>query len=164
MKIERTTNGDLVITNRETFIHVLSIGCAAVLVLVWIAPVPLKQAIGWSVVALVLGLALVAADERSRFVFDHERGVLNWHRETRFQRNGGELPLTAITALSLQRDFTSSGQRSNARRLVVLTTQGPIPVTNAFSGFDRTQEPVGQAVQQFLNERASGQQIPFVTY
>ena len=45
----------------------------------------------------------------------------------------------------------------------MLTSQGPIPVTTAFSGLDRTQEPVGRAIQQFLNERLAGQAIQFIT-
>jgi hypothetical protein len=70
------------------------------------------------------------------------------------------VPLSSITALSLQRDFATSGQRGNARRLVVITTQGPIPVTSAYSGLDKTQEPAGRAIQQFLTERQPGQSIP----
>lgn len=163
MKLDRTEHGDLVVTNRETFIRVCLVGCLAGIVLVWLVPVSLEQAIAWSVVFLVFGLALVAADERSRFVFDRERGVLSWRKDTVFRHAAGEIQLSAITALSLERDFATSGRRGNARRLVVLTTQGPIPVTSAYSGTDGTQEPVGRAIQQFLIERAPGSEIPFHT-
>ena len=163
MRIERTERGDLVVTNRETFIRVLLIACVAVIVLVWLAPVSLKQAIAWSVVALIFGIALLAADERSRFVFDRERSVLRWRKDTRFRHAEGEIPLSSITALSLERDFATSGQRGTARRLVLLTSEGPIPVTSAYSGMDRTQEPVGRAIQQFVIERLPGREIPFHT-
>lgn len=163
LKIERTPNGDLVITNRETFIRTLLVGCIAVMVIVWLAPVPLKEAIAWSAIAGIFGVALVAADERSRFVFDRARGVLAWTRETAFRRAVGEIPLSSITGLSLERDFATAGQRGNARRLVVLTTQGPIPVTTSYSGMDRTAEPTGRAIQHFLAERLPEQSVPFVT-
>jgi hypothetical protein len=163
VRIERTERGDLVVTNRETFIRVLLVGCIAVIVLVWLAPVRRKEAIAWSAIALIFGVALVAADERSRFVFDRERDVLTWRKDTAFRHVAGEIPFSAITALSLERDFAASGQRGNARRLVLLTREGPIPVTSAFSGMDRTQEPTGRAIQQFLIERRSGQDLPFHT-
>jgi hypothetical protein len=89
--------------------------------------------------------------------------VLTWRKDTAFRHVAGEIPFSAITALSLERDFAASGQRGNARRLVLLTREGPIPVTSAFSGMDRTQEPTGRAIQQFLIERRSGQDLPFHT-
>ena len=163
MKLERHANGNLVVTSRETFIRVLQVVFVVLFILVWLMPVPLTRAITWSIVFVIFGIALLAGDERSTFVFDAEHNVLTWCRETRFRRLTGEMPLASITALSLERDFASSGQRGNARRLVVLTTKGPLPVTNAYSGFDRTQEAIGRAVQQFLNARRSGESIPFVT-
>lgn len=163
MRIERTERGDLVVTNRETFLRVLLLACVAVIVLVWLTPVPLRQAIAWSAVCLIFGLALLAADEQSRFVFDSARGMLTWRKDTVFRHDAGETPFASITALSLERDFARSGQRGSARRLVVLTTEGPIPVTSAFSGLGRTQERVGRDIQQFLGERSPPRSIPFVT-
>ena len=163
MKLARNAQGDLIITSRETFVRVVLVAFVVLFILVWLAPVPISRAIAWSAVFILFGLALLAADERSTFVFDAHRGMLTWRKETPFRRTAGEIPLTSITALSLERDFGRSGQRSNAKRLVVLTTAGPLPVTNAFSGFDRTQEPVGRNLQQFLNMQRSGEAIPFVT-
>ena len=37
---------------------------------------------------------------------------------------------------------------TNARRLVILTTDGPVPVTNAYSGFTRAAERVGPENQR----------------
>ena len=163
MRLERASNGDLIVTNREMFVRVLLVAFIVLLVVLWLTPMPLAKRLGWSALFLVFGLALLAADERSTFVFDAKQGVLTWRKETRFRRVAGEIPLSSITALSMERHFTSSGQRGAAKRLVLLTTKGPLPVTQAFSGFDRTQEPIGRAVQQFLNGRQSGESIPFIT-
>jgi hypothetical protein len=163
VKIEQTDTGTLVITNRETFIRVLLIGCAMVIVFVWLAPVPRREAIGWSAICFLFGLALIAADERSRFVFDRGRGVLTWRTDNVFRHAEGEIALSTITALSLEHSFTSSGGRSNAKRLVVLTSKGPLPVTRSYSGIDRTQQPVGRAIQQFLSEFSPAASIPFIT-
>lgn len=163
MRIEGTDTRKLVVTARETFIRVLLIGCVLVLVIVWLAPVPRKEAIAWSAICFLFGLAFIAADERSRFVFDRKTSVLTWRKDSAFRHTEGEIPLSAITALSLEQSFTSSGARSHARRLVILTTEGPLPVTRSYSGIDRTQEPVGRAIQQFLAEIAPGRSIPFIT-
>jgi hypothetical protein len=112
---------------------------------------------------VIFGIALVAADERSRFVFERQRSLITWRKDTPFRHDAGEIPFSSITALSLERDFARSGQRGSARRLVLLTTQGPIPVTSAYSGIDRTQERVGHAIREFLIERLPGREIPFQT-
>ena len=61
---------------------------------------PVRPALGTTAVCVVMGLALAAANEPSEFVFDRERRVVRWRRDTPFRRDSGEIPFSAITGLS----------------------------------------------------------------
>ena len=50
--------------------------------LVWISRTPARHAVGWTAICLFFGAALVVADERSTFVFDPGRRLLQWRRDS----------------------------------------------------------------------------------
>ena len=161
MNAMRDQAGNLIVTNSERLTRVLLAGFVVAMLGIWIAHVPVRQAVGWTAVCAIFGLALLAANERASFVFDRETAVVRWRQDTAFRHDSGEIPFAAITGLSLERDFTRYSQRGSARRLVILTAGGAIPVTTAFSGLGRSNEDVGLMVQSYLNEIAPGRPVPF---
>jgi hypothetical protein len=141
MKASRDESGNLIVTNVEMFVRGLLVVFGVGVVAAWLAPIPTRQSLGWSVVCAVFGLALLAANERSTFVFDRRSALLRWRKDTPFRHLAGEMPFAAITALSIERDFKSAAPspgRGGARRLVLLTTSGPIPIEH-FRDFERVQ-------------------------
>jgi hypothetical protein len=150
MRVSRDASGTLTITNIELFVRVVRAGIVTVMLAVWFAPIPPLQRAAWALIAGVFALALTAADERAVFVFDSHDGVLRWRRDTPFRHESGTVPFGAITALSLERDFSRPGVRGNAKRLVIHTAKGPIPVTNAFTGVGRAAEQSGRMLQEYL--------------
>lgn len=161
MRVERDTSGRLVVTNIETFLAVLLVLNIAGAIAVWFAPIDARTAAGWTATFGVFALALTAAQERSSFVFDGARGLLIWRKRTPFRNEGGELTLDDVTGLSLESDH-SVGQHGTARRLVILTRKGPIPVTTAFTGVGRGAEQAGELVRSYLAEQSPPRQMTFV--
>lgn len=162
MRVSSDADGKLVVTNLEVFLMVLCVGFTAVGVGVWLSSLALRGKLGWSVLCLIFALATLSAVERSRFVFDRATRRLTWERRTPLRRSTGVVPFAQITGLSLERDFAPSGQRGNARRLVVHTTEGPLPVTRAFTGIGNAAEDAGIAIQRYLNASDPSREIPFV--
>jgi hypothetical protein len=164
MKASRDESGNLIVTNAEMFVRVL-IGVFVVMVIAaWMGPATMRRPLGWSAVCAVFVLALVAADERSTFVFDRRSALLRWRKDTPFRHLAGEVPFSEITALSIERDLIDDSPpygRRGARRLVLHTTSGPIPVTTAFTGVGSDAEGVGREVQQYLGDVSPGREIPF---
>jgi hypothetical protein len=157
MKATRDPLGQLVVISGSAYTRVLIALAGVGVVLAWISRIPAREAVGWTAICLLFGAALVVVDERSMFIFDPRVRVLQWRRDTPFRHASGDVAFDAITALSIEHDFKSAAPsrgRGGARRLVLLTSDGPIPLTTAFSGFGSGPETVGGQIQQFL--RAAG--------
>jgi len=150
MRVSRDAAGTLTITNVELFLRVARAGMVTAMLAVWFAPIPPLKRAAWALVTGLFALAITAADERAVFVFDSHDGVLRWRKDTPFRHASGTVPFSAITGLSLERDFSQNGARGNARRLVIHTTNGPLPVTNAFTGVGSAAEDAGRALQEYL--------------
>jgi hypothetical protein len=150
MRVSRDASGTLTITNVEAFVRVLRAGFVTLMLAVWFAPIAPSQRAAWALVFGLFALALTAADERSLFVFDSHAGVLRWRKDTPFRHSAGTVAFSAITGLSIERDFARPGQRGGARRLVILTTKGPLPITSAFTGWGRAAEETGQLLREYL--------------
>jgi hypothetical protein len=168
MRASQDNSGNLIVTNVQTFVRALLGAFAIGIVAAWVAPIPTGQSLGWSAVCVVFVLALLAANERSTLVFDRGARILRWSQDTPFRHQAGEVPFTAITALSVERDFrfrgaTPSQGRGGARRLVLVTTSGVIPFTSAYTGFGSDAEDVGRIVQRYLAGVAPGREIPLRT-
>ena len=151
VKAARDRSGNLVITNVDGFLAVLLVLCILGAIAVWFTPVGNRTAAGWTALFAVFSLALIAAQERSSFVIDRTNGVLSWHRQKAFAHRRGQITLTAITKLSLERD-QSSGERWTSRRLVIHTLAGPLPVNTGYSGMTRNMERVGEMLREYLAE------------
>lgn len=163
MRVTRDANGTLTLTNVETFVRVLRALFITALFGVWFAPIPVQQRAMWAGVSALFALALTAADERSLFVFDARAAELRWRKDTPFRHEAGAVPLSTITRLSLEHDIRLGARPGGARRLVIQTTRGPIPVTTAFTGVGAAAETAGKAVQAYLASIRSDRPVEFIT-
>ena len=161
MKALRDRSGNLVITNVDGFLAVLLVLCVLGAIAIWFAPVGNRTAAGWTALLGVFSLALIAAQERSSFVIDRSNGVLSWRRQKAFAHRRGQVTLTAITKLSLERD-QSSRERWSSRRLVIHTLAGPLPVNTGYSGMTRNMERVGWILREYLGEILPQRHLPFL--
>jgi hypothetical protein len=150
MRVSRDASGTLTITNVEAFVRVMRAGFVTLMLAVWFAPIAPSQRAAWALVLGLFALALTAADERSLFVFDSHAGVLRWRKDTPFRHSAGTVQFSAITGLSIERDFSRDGQRGTARRLVILTAKGPLPITSAYTGVGSAAEDTGQLLRDYL--------------
>lgn len=150
MRVSRDASGTLTITNVELFLRLARAAIVTLMLAVWFAPIPPVQRAAWALVTGLFALALTSADERAVFVFDSHDGVLRWRKDTPFRHASGTVPFGAITGLSVERDFSRNGARGTAKRLVIHTTKGPLPVTNAFTGFGHAAEDSGRLLQEYL--------------
>ena len=150
------------VTNAETFIRWMFAGFVVWVAGVWLM-LPVRGALAWTLVSAVFLVALKAADERAEFVFDGRQRVVRWRQDTAFRHAGGEIPFSAITGLSLERDFTRQNRAGNARRLVLLTTSGPVPVTTAYTGVGSAARDAGQTVRAYLADATGSPPVSFST-
>jgi len=147
-------DGSLRVYHFESFLLVLAIALTVIAIGLWFTPATPQQSAIWDVVLLLFSLAALAGVERSEFIFDKKTQSLSWRKKTPFRQESGTIPFTAITSIVMERDFTRSGRPGNARRLVILTTGGPIPVTNAYSGLTAAAERMGEEISAYLSAGA----------
>ena len=187
MKATRDPSGNLVITNVEAFLAVLLLLCVTGAVAVWFAPVPTRTAVGWTALLGLFALALLSAQERSRFVFDRARGVLTWRTadETRiagFQDGfswlsrpdlvsiaavqghaiGAGFQLALACDLRIAAEGTVFAMAETGLGIVIHTQAGPVPITTAYTGVGDAAEQVGEAVRAYLAEIFPSRDLPFI--
>lgn len=132
MKTDTDSSGNLVVSNYETWLLAAVIVLCAGAVAAWFGSESLAGTIGWSVGLLAVAALLYSGCERSVFLFDVANGALIWSRVKPFSRASGRVGFADITGLSLQQDFGDHGQRTRARRVVIHTTSGIVPITTSF--------------------------------
>jgi len=147
-------DGSLRVYHFESFLLVLAGALLVIAVGIWFTPATPQQSAIWDTILLLFSLAALAGVERSEFVFDKQTQSLSWRKKTPFRQESGTIPFSAIKSLVLERDFTRAGRPGNARRLVILTASGPVPVTNAYSGLTAAAEQVGTEVSAYLSAGA----------
>jgi len=112
------------------------------------------SAAGW--VATVLGstVALVIAYRMalpSRVLFDAVRGEVSWSQTGFSGRDEGSCPLDGVTGVDVA---SRSPNDDGAQRLVLQTTNGPVPLTRDFWGFGR-HEQTAASIREWLARNGS---------
>jgi hypothetical protein len=108
MNARRDQAGNLIVTNSERLIRALLAAFPVATLGVWMAHAPIKQAVGWTAICAIFGLALLAANERASFVFDREAAVVRWRQDTIFRHDSGEIRFAAITGCRSSEISTAS--------------------------------------------------------
>jgi len=117
---------------------------------IWLSPATAGQCAGWDAVLGLFALASTAGVERSEFRFDQSTKTVSWSRRTVFRRLTGTFRFGDVTGIGFERSWTSS-RPSNARRLIIFTTRGPVPLTNAYSGILGAANAVGAEISSYLS-------------
>lgn len=145
------TGERLVLTSAAHWAIAFMCLAAAGLCVVLSVQLPARPALGWTTVCVVFGSAFAMAYERSTFEFDASTSTLRWSRRGWFRTASGSVAFAQITDVFAERSFRSVTQslgRGGARRLVILTSDGPIPVTTGYT--QGNFEAVAEQVREFL--------------
>lgn len=163
MRTATDARGTLTITSAERWLPVVAVLLLVGAVGVWLGFGPPEHTLAWSIGFFVAALVCVAGFERSAFVFDRERRELVWRRWTPVHRAEGRVPFGEITSVSLEQAFDTQGVRSNARRIVVHTTHGVIPVTTGYSAGLAGHLAVANRIADALEAASPGQpRVPVI--
>lgn len=152
MKAELGTDGTLRVSNFETFLLVLVVGLLMLAIAMWFTPATPKQSAIWDGILALFSTAALAGVERSEFIFDRHTQTMSWRKRTPFGKKSGTIPLAAIKSVGVERGTGTGSRPSNALRLMIDTTGGSVPVTNAYSGLTEPAFRVGQQIAAFLSE------------
>ena len=133
MRTTTDRDGRLIVSNDERWVLVLVVALAIGAGLVWLGVASRQATLAWSVGMLVAATLVLAGWERSTFAFDPRARELQWCRGTPYRDARGAVPFADITMLSIEQGFGPNGARSGAVRLVLHTTDGVVPFTNAYT-------------------------------
>lgn len=162
MRAETDPEGRLVVTNREYFVLGVVVALAIGAGLVWRGDEPVGYTLGWSLGLLAAAALVLGGVEQSTFVFDPARRELAWRRTTPYRDRRGTVAFADVTMLSLERGSSRSGGRSNTVRLVLHTTTGVVPFTNAFTAGRTAPRRVADEVIATLRAAEPRREIPLV--
>jgi hypothetical protein len=166
MNYSRDARGSLVVTDVPTFVRALLVLAIGGFIAALLAPIPAARRVEWAAVCAIFAIALAVANERSTFLFDRRDKVVRWRRDSVVRHSAGEIPFANLTALSVERGFrsaTPSRGRGGGRRLVLLTSDGPLPFSNAFTGWGDAAERTGREIQRFFKDADAGIDLPLRT-
>jgi hypothetical protein len=152
MKADTDSSGNLVVSHSESWLLGIAIVLAAGSVAPWFGSETLVRTVGWSVGLLAIATLLYSGCERSVFVFDVTNAAVVWRRVKPFSRAIGRVAFADITGLSLQQDFGDHGQRTVARRVVIHTNAGIIPITTSFEMSRKKGEQIATRIIDALHQ------------
>jgi hypothetical protein len=108
---------------------------------------------GGGLLALLLGAVLV---KRAVFEFDLVRRELTWRRSGIFGQRSGAVPFDRIRRAVVQSMSSSDG---TTYRVALLTEDGDLPVTDAYSSGERNKKRISETINRALNlEQADPQE------
>lgn len=161
MKVIEESDGSITVTSVTWWPALAALAFGAGAVAIWLRDPPRRGDAFWSALIALAALACLAGLERGRFRFDRADGRLTWTRRRLFRREGGELPFSAIHAISLEQAFDiDNTRRSNARRIDLHTTAGLLLMTTGYSGSVETQRLVAARIRQVLGLESAVVQSP----
>lgn len=155
--------GNLVVSHSENWLFAVVIALCVLAIAAWFGNQTLASAIGWTVGLLAGATLLYSGCERSVFTFDRSDDTLVWRRVKPFSRAEGRITFADITGLSLQQDFGDHGQRTVARRVVIHTVAGIVPVTTSFElGKGKGEQIAAQIIDVLHQARPQAERLKLV--
>ena len=153
MKIERTVNHSLILTENSVFITAL-LGFFA-LFGAWVATTQLfQQPPDWEKVLLGFGCLAFSTTfwifvwEHTRFEFDAQSRQLTWRRRKMLSYASGVVPFGDIKDVGVG-SSSSAGDGRNYR-IVLKTENGTLPLTEFLSSGDYNKEEVAKLIRTVL--------------
>jgi hypothetical protein len=87
----------------------------------------------WDVLApIIMGLFAWASAQHTRFVFKAMPGMVRWRRFQYLRIRSGSISFDEVTDIAIETTTTDKGGK--VHRLVVVTSQARIPMSNGYSG------------------------------
>jgi hypothetical protein len=160
MRIETRLDGSVAIRSSRSLRPVCFALGAAVTAAVLLEEPRDATRVGLGLLGALVPFALAALLERTVFDFDVTQRRLRWSRRNLFRALGGELPFDDIRDVVLRtRLETDSDTRLRVvhrlHRVALGTTAGEILLSNAWSGDERTQARVADAIRGVLGKSAA---------
>ena len=122
-------DGSLLITHAETFWLYVAGAIELAAFVTWRTPHP--HALTGAVAYVVMGLVFTIPYERTRFLFDVQRRMVEWRRRTPLRAEAGTIPFGHITRISMDTVPTMRGRTvQSARRLTLHTTNDIVPISS----------------------------------
>jgi membrane protein YdbS with pleckstrin-like domain len=135
MKIERKPNGNIEVVFSYTVMSYMALA-AALVCAIGVAYFYLIEdlhifnlkILGLVLAGVILGIVGIIIYERSKFVFDHNKGTLYWQKGKYFRTKKGEVPFYDITGVRLNRDEIDK----KGVIVEILTKQRNISLTDSY--------------------------------
>jgi hypothetical protein len=165
MRVER--QGDVAVVRYHAWKLALVFGAAAAVSLIRTAglllgAVDLKpgqdlqhQLIGGTIALVLFAIGTVVCYEDNTFTFDLAKRVLAWRTNRLLRRQQGTMPLADVESVVIERGPTMSTSSSSTHRLVLVTKQGKIPLSNAYLGtLDSVNQQLAAEIQELIGKPA----------
>ena len=112
-----------------------------------------KQLVGGALSVPIFGLGAILCYENNSFTFDLAGRQLVWSKWRLLRPEGGTMPLADIESVVVERCRAS--RSSSSHRMVLVTKQGKIPLSNAYLGtIDAVNERLANELQALLGTAA----------
>jgi hypothetical protein len=145
VKIIRRPDGTLLVKSSSLWIAGL---CATAAVLLFWAGFALARA-GTLAVAILFLLFAIAWLRESIWIFDPERETVRWSQMRYFRISSGEVPFSEIRGIRIQ-NSTSGRAGVVTYRLALNTSQGDLPLSDAYSGGQARYAEWRETIERFL--------------
>lgn len=110
------------------------------------------ELVGACMAGLAFGLFTMLSSIRTTVSFDAQRGEVSWCHQGVFSGDEGRVELNAIQSVILERQPLSRG--TGSYRVVLLTSNGAIPLTPHYSGVEPHEENA-TAIRDWLAARVA---------
>ncbi len=156
MRIEQRINGSVVIRSSRSLRPVCFALGAAVVAAVLLREPREAAKLYLGLLGSIVPFALAALLERTVFDFDVTQRRLRWTRKPLFRTLGGELAFDDIVDVALRtRLETGSDRRQRVHRVALQTIAGELVLSNAWTGDERVQSRIVDAIRTVLGKSAA---------
>jgi hypothetical protein len=150
MKITRSVDGRLLITQSATGLRTVGLAFVAVFVYALFEP---PQGQHWwpgGAVGLLLGIAIILISDESRFEFDALRREITWRRGNLVKRESGVIAFADVEAVAFITTGYDGGEPS--KRLAIVTRGGPVRLTNRTGEMSRVERAACAEIQRVIGD------------
>ena len=154
MHISRRTNQELVVVDGSIWISVFLLCVAAFMGFQAVA----REIPRWWFLAGLLSLFALIAWRRETVTFDTARQQVQWMRRRAFRLAGGTVPFGEMRGIILDSMIDDHGMLMY--RLVIQTTEKPVPMSDAYGGGQAYYESLRKQILEFLHMDHSADPAP----
>ncbi len=158
MRMQQRPDGVLLVVSTTYFMGAVGLVVAAFSVLPWLAAGP--KAAAATAILLLVALVFIGKAERSSFAVDPHTGSVTWERRTLFRSQKKEVAFGSIGSIYLENGRDNFNRRTDAYRIVLQTSQGPVLLTQAYGGDHDAQRAAAEAISVLIGSVQTGRRVP----